>query len=68
MSITLPALPVLLKSLVRNPFIVPRMPVPIMVSVISSPTWIYIKIKTWNISIITPALVIIMRAIPTTFP
>jgi hypothetical protein len=54
--------------LVRNPFIVPSVPVPIIVSVVSSPTWIYIKIKTWNIVIITPAPVIIMCPIPTTFP
>jgi hypothetical protein len=39
-----------------------------MVSVVSSPTWVYIKIKTWNIVIITPTPVIIMGAIPTTFP
>jgi hypothetical protein len=54
--------------LVRNPFIVPPVPVPITVSVISSPTWVYIKIKTWNRLIITPAPVIIMRAIPSPFP
>jgi hypothetical protein len=64
----MPALPVLLKSLVRNPFIVPPVPVPIMVSVVSSPTRVYIKIKTWNSVIITPAPVIIMCAIPTTVP
>jgi len=39
-----------------------------MVSVVSSPTWVYIKIKPWNIVIISPAPVIIMGAIPTTFP
>jgi hypothetical protein len=39
-----------------------------MISVVSSPTWVYIKIKTWNIVIITPAPVIITWAIPTTFP
>jgi hypothetical protein len=39
-----------------------------MVSVVSSPTRVYIKIKTWDIVIITPAPVIIMRAIPTSFP
>jgi hypothetical protein len=59
-SITLPALPVLLKLLVRNPFIVPRMSVPIMVSVVSSPTWVYIIIKAWNIVIISPTPVIIL--------
>jgi hypothetical protein len=56
----MPALPVLLKLLVRNPFIVPPVPVPIMVSVVSSPTRVYIKIEAWNIVVITPALVIIM--------
>jgi hypothetical protein len=39
-----------------------------MVSVVSSPTRVYIKIKTWNGVVITPAPVIILRAIPTTFP
>jgi hypothetical protein len=67
-SIIMPALPVLLKSLVRNPLIVPRVSVPMMISVVSSPTWVYIKIKTWNSVIISPTPVIIMRAIPTTFP
>jgi hypothetical protein len=56
----MPALPVLLELLVRNSFIVPPVPVPIMVSVVSSPTRVYIKIKTWHSVIITPALVIIM--------
>jgi hypothetical protein len=44
------------------------MAVPIMVPVVSSPAWVYIKIKTWNMAIIDPSPVIIMRAIPTTFP
>jgi len=39
-----------------------------MVSVVSPPAWVYIKIKTWNIAAISPSPVIIMRAIPTTFP
>jgi hypothetical protein len=56
----MPALPVLLKSLVGNPFIVPPVPMPIVVSVVSSPTWVYIKIEAWNSVIITPAPVIIM--------
>jgi hypothetical protein len=60
MSIFLPALPALLKSLVRNPFIVPPVPVPIMVSVVSSPTRVYIKIETWDTIIVTPPPVIIM--------
>jgi hypothetical protein len=37
-------------------------------SVVSSPTRIYIEIKSGNISIITPAPVMITRAIPTVFP
>jgi hypothetical protein len=60
MAIIVPAIPVLLKPPVRNPFIVPPVPVPVMVSVVSSPTRIYIKIKTWYIAIIAPATVIIM--------
>jgi hypothetical protein len=64
----MPAIPVLLKALVRDSFIVPPVPIPIMVSVVSSPTWVYIKIETWDITIITPTPVIIMGAIPTTFP
>jgi len=53
---------------VRNPFIVPPVPIPIMVSVVSSPTWVYIKKETWDTIIITPPPVIIMGAIPSTFP
>jgi hypothetical protein len=58
-SIIVPGLPVLMKVLVMNRFIVPPVAVPIMVSVVSSPTWVYIIIKTRNIVIITPAPVII---------
>jgi hypothetical protein len=68
MPIIFPTLPVLLKPLVRNPFIVPSVSVPVTVSVVSSPTRIHVKIETWNGAIITPAPVIIMRAIPTTMP
>jgi len=59
-SIIMPAPPVLLKSLVRNPFIGPPVSVPIMVSVVSSPTRVYIKIKTWDSIKISPPAVIIM--------
>jgi len=59
MSSFLPALPVLLKSLVRNRFIVPPVPVPIMVSVVSLPPGVDIKIKTGHTVIIPPAPVII---------
>src|SRR4030065_2366089 len=67
-SIIVPALPVLLKSSARDPFIVPPVSVPITVSVISSPTRVSIKIKTLDIVIINPTPVIITGAIPTTFP
>jgi hypothetical protein len=39
-----------------------------MISVVASPTWVYIKIETRDLVIITPTPVIIMGAIPTTFP
>jgi hypothetical protein len=64
----MPALPVLLKSLGRNPLIVPAVPVPIMMTVVSSPAWVYIKIKARNMAVIHPPAVIVMRAIPTAFP
>jgi hypothetical protein len=44
------------------------MAVPVMLSVVSPPTWIYVKIEAWNTAIITPATVIIVRSIPTAFP
>ena len=68
MSIIIPPLPVLSTSLVRNPFKVPSVTVPIMFSVVSSPPRVHIIIKTWNAVIINPTPVIIMRAIPTPFP
>jgi hypothetical protein len=39
-----------------------------MLSVVSSPTRVYVIIESWNISIVSPAPVIIMRAVPPTFP
>jgi hypothetical protein len=59
-SVIIPTIPVPLKLSVRNPFIVPPVSVPIMVSVVSSPSWVYIIIKDWNIVIISPTPVIIM--------
>src|SRR5208283_2044824 len=67
-AIRMPTLPVLLESLIRNPFIVPGVPAPITVSVVSPPTGVHIEIETWNMVKITPAPVIIMRAIPATVP
>jgi hypothetical protein len=68
MSTTAPGLPVLLKSLVRNPLIVPSVTIPIMVPVVPPPAGIYVEIERWNSVIITPTPVIIMRSIPTPFP
>ena len=42
-----------------DPFIVPPVSVPIMASVISSPTRVYIKIETWYSVKIGPTPVII---------
>ena len=58
-SVLLPTPPVLLKSLIRNPLIVPLVSVPIMVVVVNSPMWVYVKIETWNIVIVDPIPVII---------
>jgi hypothetical protein len=55
----IPTPPVLLKSWLRDRLIVPRLSVPISVSVVSSPTRVYIIIKTGDIVIITPATVVI---------
>ena len=64
----MPALPVPLKSLVRNSLIVPPVAIPIMVLIVPSPAWVYIIVETRNMAIIDPSPVIIMRPIPTTFP
>ncbi len=58
-SITRPASPISVKMLIRNPLVVPPMPTPIVISVVSSPTWVYIIIKIWDISIINPIPIII---------
>jgi energy-converting hydrogenase Eha subunit A len=59
MSIIMPAPPVAMEASVIDPFIVPPVSVPIMASVVSSPTRVYVKIKTWDTVIITPTPVII---------
>jgi hypothetical protein len=66
--IRVPALPILLKSLVGNLLIVPPVPLPVMVSVVSSPTRIYIEIELWNMIEVGPTTVVVARAIPTAFP
>ena len=58
-TIVLPALPVLLKPLIRYLFIVPPMSLPVAVFIINPPTWVYVEIETGNASIINPAPVII---------
>jgi hypothetical protein len=59
MSIVVPLLPVLVEMSVINPFIVPRVPVPVTVSVVYSPPWVYVIIEGWNTPIMTPASAII---------
>jgi hypothetical protein len=59
-AIMIPALPVLLKLLVRDLFIVPPVSVPILVSVVSSPTRVYIIIKRGYVVIIGPTTVIVI--------
>jgi len=68
MSVIVPFLPVLLELVVGDPLIVPPVAVPIVVSVVPSPAWVHIKIKSWDMAVINPAPVIIMRPIPTSFP
>ena len=68
MSVSLPGPPVPMQSLRGDPLIMPRVPVPIALPVISSPARVHIKIETRNTAIITPAAVIIMGAIPAAFP
>ncbi len=60
MSIIMPIFPVVLKLSIRNPFIVPRVSVPIMGSVVFSPPWVYIVIKARDTVIISPIPIIIM--------
>src|SRR5512143_20101 len=67
-SIVIPVPPVMLKSSLGDPLIVPPVSVPITVPVVSSPTRVYIVIKSWDISVIGPPPVIISGAIPTSFP
>jgi hypothetical protein len=59
MLIVVPLLPVLVEMSVMNPFIVPRVPAPVTVSVVSSPPWVYVIIEGWNTPIMTPAPAII---------
>jgi hypothetical protein len=67
-SIGLPVAPVTVKPMVRNPFIVPVVSVPVAVPVVPSPSRVYIIIKKRNTAVVSPAPVIIMRAIPAAAP
>jgi hypothetical protein len=64
MSIILPVFPVLLQLPMRNPFIVPAVFVPPMISVIFPPSLVYLKIESRYGTIMDPATVMIRRAIP----
>jgi hypothetical protein len=66
MPVILPAPPVPLKLPVGNPVIVPTVSVPVMASVVCSPTGVYIEIESGDVIIIGPTPVIILRAIPKT--
>jgi len=68
MALLLPALPVLLQALGRNPLIVPRVPVPIMGSVVASPAGVDIIIEPWDPVVISPTPVVIPGAVPPPFP
>ena len=63
-----PILPVLLKPVVRNPFIFPAVPVPIAVPIIVSPPQVHIKVKAWDGGIINPVAIIVARSIPAPLP
>ncbi len=58
MATALPTPPVLLKSVGGDSLVVPSVPVPIVLPVVPSPAGVYIEIKTWNIVIISPSLVV----------
>jgi hypothetical protein len=68
MAIIVPALPVLLQALRRNPVIVPRVPVPTMGSVVASPAGVYVIVENWDTVVIPPIPVIIPGVIPPTVP
>ena len=57
---TLPTLPVLLKLRMGNRSIIPDVTMPTMVLVVCSPILVYIKIKCWNLIVISPAMIIIL--------
>jgi hypothetical protein len=58
MVIRLPALPVLVKLVVRNPFIVPLVSVPGMVSVVFSPAGVDVIIKRGDSAVMRPSAVV----------
>ena len=67
-SVIMPAFPVLLKLSIGDTVIMPRVSVPVMVCVVSSPARVDIKIETRNVIEVGPASVIVMRAIPVAVP
>jgi hypothetical protein len=58
MVIRFPALPVLVKLLVRNPFIVPLVSVPGMVSVVFSPAGVDVIVKRGDTLVMRPSAVV----------
>jgi hypothetical protein len=67
-SVIMPAFPVLLKLSIGDPVIMPRVSVPVMASVVSSPARVDIKIETRNMIEVGPTSIIVMRAIPVAIP
>jgi hypothetical protein len=66
--VRLPVFPVAVESMVRDPFIVPAVSVPVTLPVKYSPARINIIIKDRNRAIIRPTPIIIRRPIPAAFP
>jgi len=66
--IGMPLFPVVLQPLIGNPFGVPPVTGPILVSVRVSPPGVHIIIKAGNVLIVPPAPVIMARTIPVPFP
>jgi len=66
--VIMPAVPVSLELAVGNSFIIPSMSIPVVVSVIASPSWIYIIVKAWDAVIISPSTIIVIGPVPVAVP
>jgi hypothetical protein len=68
MSVAVPASPVGLKALVRDPLIVPAVSVPVVISVVASPARIHVVIEARDAVIVSPTAVVVMGARPAAVP